>query len=870
MADIWETIRQLENNGQIQAARELRALAPPKDPEGELVNTIATLRKQGLNDDADLLAKQLPKEVQKWTVGEIPPIVAWKSGWAETLPEFQAMMGETPVAESPSGRRGFLNPRTGQWQYVAAPGINEESIAEFAAGNALPIAGSIAGVALAPATAGALAVGGLSALGSMGGKALEEAGEGLLGVQRESPMQVAGGLLATGAPDLLIPGAMRGAQVARDMMYRGSGRAAAAQSMVDTVNFLRNDPQFGSMMPQPSGAPLMEQVGLGGIPGPVLRPAMYQADMVSGALSDAAEQSQLAGAEALKMLTGNTGPIPRHVVQQGRNEALKNAAQRNEEALAAEVRRIYPTRSQASVAANREAGETIKQYHKEVSAAYDDLDRFAERQYLQFDFAPLQGRYAREAATDPALIRTEMVDSGFLDSSGRPIMTAVQNRIDTLDAPGKVNFVKRLIASIDPVQTEYGAIKNLRSQVGKIIKDWPYEQTDSKLARGVWKDLTEILQNPSAGLDVAGYQSKFSNASKMAKHEYDLREDAGVRRVFQGQGRADLITQFANSPGGFLSPEFKDFVSRMRPDVQDTVREGVQSVFLDSKNPVAAYDAMKRASIGIGNTEESRFLFKNAAQEAAFLQNGERVAQFWNSPLGKAAEGAQQELGAIEQLVWKMRDEGVRPERARGYIEQFYPKLTPAEQGMWRQSVMDDVVSKVLTGETRNGELVINAKELRTQIRRLQAEGSWDLLDERMRQVLPHLEKYVRRFGKLTGDAGSSMQNAAMVANLKGMLTGQFNQAFEGAHTLMQSRMFSKFVTNPARFEKIEKRLKEAGFKRNRPIITALLAYDTVAEITQENAKTVQDAMNKLEQGGPGNTTRWTPGISPVDSMVSP
>jgi hypothetical protein len=264
-------------------------------------------------------------------------------------------------------------------------------------------------------------------------------------------------------------------------------------------------------------------------------------------------------------------------------------------------------------------------------------------------------------------------------------------------------------------------------------------------------------------------------------------------------GAATLAREAANNPESVLTPQFRKLLDLAPENQRNQFLSGVRQSILDSGDPVKLLDSMKISS----NPEPFYYLFGGREGYNNFMRTAERVSRAHNSTMGQIYQRRTDQFETTKYALEQIQT----PAQARD----LWGQLEPSEQTMFRGAIVDNLVDKAL-GPNSKGQYVVNTVVLENEIKKLRNNGVWRMLSPEQQERLTGLSKYYRVAMGKTQDVGASLENASIVADLKGFLTptpSQFRGAVEAMHAIFQNKMLAAYVTNPKRAEKLMRQMQQ-------------------------------------------------------------
>jgi len=393
-----------------------------------------------------------------------------------------------------------------------------------------------------------------------------------------------------------------------------------------------------------------------------------------------------------------------------------------------------------------------KQSRAQINQAYNEAGTLAEG--VRFDLTGAQ-QAAREVTAPVPATATEMVDSEIVDLMGRPLtQNTVQEFVNVAASPGgKVSRVAALLKKIDPEQTNWEVVKELRSQVGDAIKDLPSEDATSGAAKALWKRLTNSIENPIGG--GGEFVTAWQKANALSRKRFEVFEQGRVLKVLGEDSPSGLVAEFATNPHN-LTPTMKEVLSGYGGKKLTVARKGLQRGILMNDNPRALVNQWRD-----GNPEGFNFLFASKADRSAFTRVVDELDALKSHPIQQMIDnkGAMIEQG--KTLLGKLG-----PQELRSTIRMYGGKDSAGGQAL-RLATLDDMLGKAMKID-KDGVLSLDSTALNKTIMEAKRKGLWDkVLTSQDKTNLRGMDAYVRRVINSSSDVGVSLEKQQAIASLK-------------------------------------------------------------------------------------------------------
>jgi hypothetical protein len=742
--------------------------------------------------------------------------------------EIAATLGGELV-RTPNGTKYWRQDANSPWKAVNRPGIGIEDVGEFA-GSFVP--SGIGALAATMARRGPIGMLGSFAapfIGGMLGQGGSEALQSLEGTQRDTLGGAATNAVIAGAGEGLGGLIGRMGSGMRDYLPGSSGPLPGGDGMAGRVRetlergatFANENPAF----PAPMLADTAALTGAG-LPTPVARAGIAQAERLTGQIGAQRADNLDRAMEALQpsgftLPPGTKEPIAQQLIQAGG---------RTEQKLLERADSAGPDPRQTSLAATRAAKEGEKAVSGEVRDAYETrLAQAIADEKPVFDLTPAQKSWAR-----PGLTRTKAVRSGLLDSQGNPIMANVVEFVEAAPSPGaKVRRIKDVLATLDPEQTNFDAIKNLRTIVGDIAKSPEFRDFKRSPAARLYSELSDVLRNPKNLDDTSEYIAALNNAEMLATWKAELKRNPRVQTLLQGQGSTDLTRAFAENPSGMLEPAVMDLLAKASPTQRNQFLGGVRAQMLRDRDPYTKLRELRNS----GDPDAYKALFPHPTDEVAFEQDALAISAFRKSPVGQMLDQASEPLEAYKKALAGIRNPND--------VKQLVGRANTDELDAYRKAIIDDAVTRSLKPRPDGGD-TLSASALKSTLADLDERGLLSVLTDSQRRNLVNMENYFRLINSQAGDVGSALETAGVVSKLRDLLNPwQFKRGLDAVHTLATSRLMSRYLSNPADTERLLRRLSAAPRDHKYAVLAGALTGGAATTATGEGIDAAADRLSR-------------------------
>lgn len=635
-----------------------------------------------------------------------------------------------------------------------------------------------------------------SILGGFAGSMGNEAAQYAEGTQQETLGQQAG----RAAVDAAIEG---GAGAAGGILARtvpGGGIAPGSNWSADQLErAMRFQEGRPDLYPSPLPGDILSKTGVGPgglVPGQVMSQMEKQAAGGSDILPNLREDMTSQAAKGAE----SEFRLPPQSVERA-SDRLADAAYAERERLRDAVASRGPTAEAGQYQLNQGLRQGERTAAGKVSAQYEGpLAKAVEEEAPVFDISRFHKEWDR-----PTFTQTQLRETGLLDEYGFPWVEKVKEQVAGLpDVPSKVQYVRKFLASMDPEQTNFEALKRVRTMVGEHLREDPiYRQASKQPMERLYGELSEVLGNPVNKTQTPKYLQEFENANLITRWKSGLVDADSVRKVLKARGGGSLlVTEIGNDPSRLVTPEFRELFDLAPESTRKNFRASVQRAILSGEDPASVVKKLQDST----NPESYKYLFDSDEQRLAFEQSSRRISSWFNGPMGQIYRQAEEELAPVRIALEKIET----PRQAKA----FYDRLPALQQSDVRELLIDDLVGKASGFNSKSGLPTINTKTLDTRIAELKRNGTWNFLTPDQRRRIEDMPAYFRTVINKFGDVGSNLENASIVADLKDALSAWYNpkallRAVGAAEKFAHNELLARYLSNPNRVNKLRARLKK-------------------------------------------------------------
>lgn len=446
-----------------------------------------------------------------------------------------------------------------------------------------------------------------------------------------------------------------------------------------------------------------------------------------------------------------------------------------------------------------------KQYDKQAAAARSDRPMFDIGQVKEF---------------------VEVLENGVRAQLEEAVGETTTKNVD-VPLLRELHKLAKDILKLSDTQTNYQAIQKLRTRSGRLIEQMPWGTNRSVgAAKNMWRLLTEVMRKPTnLGKDSA-FVKQTIEANGTAKAYYDYVSHKPLQEIIRNE---KPISAFKH---GFTPENFTSDIMRLlqlQPSKKvDVFRDGVrQAILTDPRGPRAAVNVWQREN----KTVFHGFLFKDAAKKKELFEAVEAVERNLSSNMPKIAGDVSFGVNSIDDLL------NTRTINAREMDDMITALggVNSDSHKLLRAGVFQRMVGRVVVIDPK-GVPVVSPEQLTKELFVLKRKGLWDskLLSQDDKVVLEGLESYVNLINTGKMDAGTSLEIASAIANLKHPAT-----FMAGAHALAVNSVLGMALMSKT----FQKAIIGAGRKpfTGRKILYGSLLYDAVNETVEDQSRITLD-----------------------------
>ena len=432
-----------------------------------------------------------------------------------------------------------------------------------------------------------------------------------------------------------------------------------------------------------------------------------------------------------------------------------------------------------------------------IKKAYDKAGELSEG--VQFDLSPAQDVSRRVTAPVQATA-TETVPGQIIDLGGQPLTEETIQKLVNVkaDPDGAVRTVAGLLDQIDPVQTDWRVVKELRSQVGDAIKEPRLSDASSGQAKSIYAALTDVMENPIGGGNA--FVETWKNANRLARERFQIYEDAKIIDILRQDAPAEIAKAVGQNPAAF-NETVRGVIRDFAPDKKNKIRDAVSSVIIGGEG--SSRQALKRWETD--NIAAFQFLYPTRREQGVIRDAARSMDELRAAPVNKLLDFSTAKIARGKSLLQDMG-----PAEIEDTLRMFRGgKNSQAGEAM-RMAAFDDILQGALT-TSKEGLPTLNTNKLSAAIQKAKESGVWEkVLTAEDKVKLRGFDAYVRRVFKSLSDTGTSLEQAQAIAALKH--PGTFLQGF---HALMvNNRVLPLFLMNRRLGKYFKPRTRQRGPSR--------------------------------------------------------
>ncbi len=351
--------------------------------------------------------------------------------------------------------------------------------------------------------------------------------------------------------------------------------------------------------------------------------------------------------------------------------------------------------------------------------------------------------------------------------------------VSVSESLGALQGVITDLRRLDPTQTDYNVIKNLRTRLFDIIDNQPWQWDYGKRqAMDLWGALTDTMLNPEN--QAPQFVSALREASSYWRQRANLLQVPGIQELIKQnrQNTGILANRFA-SPNG-LVPEIRQIMLEQGQGAQwNRFRTAAQMRLLQGEGAVSRYRDWQRAD------PESLDMIIPKGERAQFLRLAEVNDDFTRQRVARVVAETEQSSQVVSELLKNQDAAGI------GNLLRFYGGPGSEGHKVLRAGVFHHFITESLE-ENAKGTVSVDFNKVRQLWNQYNKNGVLDrLLTTEDKAKLFTLKEY-SRFFQIAGDPGVSLEAAQAITDLK-----HPNSFFRGVHKLAVNTMMSRVLISP-------------------------------------------------------------------------
>jgi hypothetical protein len=356
-----------------------------------------------------------------------------------------------------------------------------------------------------------------------------------------------------------------------------------------------------------------------------------------------------------------------------------------------------------------------------------------------------------------------------------------EGAVNVADTPiGQFGRILDRIDELGNAQFDYRVIKELRTQVGQVIEQWPWNSSiNSHYARKVYGALTDVMLNPvNARPGTRAFVDQAVNATAKARAYYDMMDVSKVRQIIRSEDPAQLASSIGSPQA--LNPMVRKLIDEMPAGYSNTFKRSVlmNDVLLHPGGANARMDEWVLA-----HPEGWSFLVgKDKVLVREVRRAAEAIDDLRASNLFTAAK--EKDLGVAKTLL---RGKDVGPKEVR-YLWQ---NSGVDGREKLRTAMYHDIVNSVVS-EGKHGVPYVDPKKLKSITKEYERSGAWDIVFSNADRIhIDGMQAYINLAYKAGTDAGVSLQAAEAISQLKKPST-----FISGAHRLAVNSIVARIISS--------------------------------------------------------------------------
>jgi len=593
---------------------------------------------------------------------------------------------------------------------------------------------------------------------------------GLIGYAAREGTQELGGYQKQSQDELFREGAKRGLQdLAMGYTFTGGGKIldmTRGAGFVPPHGNLRRD--IVNITNSGLPAPMPHQVLP---PGSVAGRVSTQGASYSKHAQDLYLDQADAAVSRLRSLKGNQSPYRLGIQLE---KESKTAVQSRTKELTKPFSKVHPeaTGLKTKAAVNSWLGRT----KKELNAGYANVRRISNRDGTVFDLTSARQTFDELGVSG---VKTEDIASEILDLQGEAFTNRIPSFVNVAETPqGKLARVGFLLRELDPTQTNFEVIKQLRTQVGDVIENAPWNANiNTGSAKKMYGVLTDAMKNPSNASPA--YLTAFEKVNKKAANRFSILETSKIRQAIQTD---DLISlgDGLGVPGG-MTPQVRQVLATEPEKLNAISLFGMKKMLLNKNGARAGINEwIDKDPVGF------QFLFGKKGKWMNDL--ADEIDKFNSSSLVNTVNNNTKPMLYAKSLLL---DDGMSRADVQKLVTSYGGKGSKGHE-LLRFAILNDIAEQSIVPGKKTA-FTVNSAAYTKAIKPYKKNGAWsEILTDADRMELQHMDPYARLILNTGQDVGTTLEQAQAVAKLKKPST-----FIGGVHDIGMGKFIASLMMKP-------------------------------------------------------------------------
>jgi len=452
--------------------------------------------------------------------------------------------------------------------------------------------------------------------------------------------------------------------------------------------------------------------------------------------------------------------------------------------------RVQPRSGQAG------AQEAITKYFdtakKEISSAYSKVDRIAEIENPTFDLGGVKQTanniknlvlgIGKEQPSTFVKPPDKIVDGKTIFRRAiQEVPAPPPKPINVADTPyGPLMGVIQDIEKLNPNQINYEVLKNLRTRVGDVIDNWPWQaNVNTGQARRLYASLSDAMLN-SNGSNT--FKRALIKATEKAKARFDLLERESVRKMMYSENSGKLVLDVSKPNSGAMSEDVLNILSKSKnnPGITNFRKSAQAQILMDDRGSIKALENYR--------TQDSRGykVLIPPSEEKTIWRIAKEMDDLRNSPLHGVVESQTEGRHAIQTLL-------ARKDLSSAKMQILTKQIGKYGRDNLREGAYLDLIESATTPGKKLGQAELSRRVLQNKIEEYKQKGIWDyVLNKTDRIKLQGLKSYLQMIYPTGTDPGTSLEIAQAITELKHPATFLSGATKLGTNKLIAHILISK------------------------------------------------------------------------------